>query len=52
MAALYDARLRRGLSTASAAKEASLAVLRELRASGRPALPILWGGFVAAGDWR
>jgi len=52
MDALYEARFRRGLAAVDATREASLAALHELRASGRPTLPILWGGFVAAGDWR
>jgi tetratricopeptide (TPR) repeat protein len=52
MTALYSARFERDLSSADATREASLAVLRDLRANGRATLPILWGGFVAAGDWR
>ena len=50
--ALYRARLSQGASTSDAVRSASLFVLRELREKQAPALPILWAGFVAAGDWR
>ena len=52
MTALYRARLERGAATSDAVREASLTVLRDLRERQEPALPILWAGFVAAGDWR
>jgi len=52
MRALYDGRLRGGLSTAEALREASRAVLRERRARGLGTHPLFWAGFVAAGDWR
>ncbi len=52
MRALYAGRLVRGLSTAAAVREASLAVLRERRARGQSTHPFYWGAFVAAGDWR
>lgn len=52
MKALYEGRLSRGLSTAEAVHEASLAVLRERRAAGQSTHPFFWAGFVAAGDWR
>jgi CHAT domain-containing protein/tetratricopeptide (TPR) repeat protein len=52
MRELYRARLDQGLSTSDAVREASLAVLRELRKNGEATHPFLWGAFVAAGDWR
>jgi CHAT domain-containing protein len=52
MRELYRARLERRLSTSDAVREASLAVLRELRKNGESTHPFLWGAFVAAGDWR
>lgn len=35
-----------------AARAASLERLRALRAAGKPAHPLLWGGFMTSGDWR
>src|SRR5688572_6998459 len=52
MRALYDARLRRGLSTADAVHSASVSVLRERRAKKQSTLPVYWAAFVAAGDWK
>jgi CHAT domain-containing protein/Tfp pilus assembly protein PilF len=52
MAALYQGRLMKKLSTADAVREASLALLRVRRAKGLSAHPFYWGAFVAAGDWR
>jgi CHAT domain-containing protein/tetratricopeptide (TPR) repeat protein len=52
MRALYEGRLRRGLTTADAVRDASLIVLRERRARGESDHPFHWAGFVASGDWR
>jgi CHAT domain-containing protein/tetratricopeptide (TPR) repeat protein len=52
MRSLYDARFRRGLSTADAVRMASITVLRERRALKQSTLPVYWAAFVAAGDWR
>jgi CHAT domain-containing protein len=52
MRALYDGRLRAGLSTANALRHASRTILRERRARGLDTHPFFWAGFVAAGDWR
>jgi len=52
MAALYEARLGRGLSSADAMREAGRQVLAGRRRSGRSAHPFYWAAFVAAGDWR
>ena len=52
MRALYEGRLKKGLSTPDALREASLVVLRARRARGQSTSPFFWGGFVAAGDWR
>jgi CHAT domain-containing protein/Tfp pilus assembly protein PilF len=52
MRALYDARCRRGLSTADAVHAASVAVLNERREKKQSTLPVYWAAFVAAGDWR
>jgi len=51
MLALYDARFRRGLSTADAVHAASVSVLRERRARKESTLPVYWAAFVAAGAW-
>ena len=52
MKALYDARLRQGMSTADAVRQASLRMLQSRRASGTSTHPFYWAAFVAAGDWR
>jgi CHAT domain-containing protein/tetratricopeptide (TPR) repeat protein len=52
MRALYDARFRRGLTTADAVHSASGTVLRDRRAKKQSTLPVYWAAFVAAGDWR
>ena len=52
MRALYEGRLRRGLSTADAVRDASLTVLSQRRARGQSTHPFFWAGFVASGDWR
>jgi CHAT domain-containing protein/Tfp pilus assembly protein PilF len=51
MKALYEARLSRGLGTAEAVREASLAMLAQARRSGS-SHPFTWASFVATGDWR
>jgi CHAT domain-containing protein len=50
MRALYEGRLRRGLTTADAVRDASLT--RQRRAHGESDHPFHWAGFVASGDWR
>jgi CHAT domain-containing protein len=52
MTALYEARLRDGLSTAESVRQASLGVLEARRKAGESAHPFYWAAFVAAGDWR
>lgn len=52
MRVLYEARLRRGLSTADAVHAASVTVLRDRRAKKQSTLPVYWAAFVAAGDWK
>jgi CHAT domain-containing protein/tetratricopeptide (TPR) repeat protein len=52
MRALYEARFRRGLSTADAVRAASVTVLRDRRARKQSTLPVYWAAFVAAGDWQ
>jgi CHAT domain-containing protein len=52
MTALYEGRLNRHLSTISAVRQASLAVLNARRARGQNTDPFFWAAFVAAGDWR
>jgi CHAT domain-containing protein len=52
MRALYEGRLARKLDTATAVREASLAVLKDRRAKGLNTHPFYWAGFVASGDWR
>lgn len=52
MRTLYEARIRRNLSTADAVHEASLTALHDRRAKGLRTDPFYWAGFVAAGDWR
>ena len=52
MVALYRARFASGLSTAAAARQASLEVLAEGRREGKIAHPFFWAAFLAAGDWR
>jgi hypothetical protein len=49
---ILKCRLMKKLSTAAAAREASLAVLRQRRVKGLNAHPFYWAGFVAAGDWH
>lgn len=49
---LYEGRFRRNLETAEAVREASLGVLRSLRAQGLGTHPFYWAAFVAAGGWR
>ncbi|MEE9293289.1 MAG: CHAT domain-containing protein, partial [Acidobacteriota bacterium] len=48
---LYEGRLS-GLETAEAMRAASVGLLEARRESGRSILPIDWGAYVAAGDWR
>jgi CHAT domain-containing protein len=52
MKGLYTARLERGASSAAAAREASLEILRERRARKLSTHPFYWAAFVTAGDWR
>jgi CHAT domain-containing protein len=52
MRSLYEGRLQRGLSTADAVRDATLAILRDRRANGQSTSPFYWAGFVAAGQWR
>ena len=52
MTTLYRARLTRKLSTATAVREAGLALLHARRTRGLSAHPFYWAAFVAAGDWR
>ncbi|MEE9291521.1 MAG: CHAT domain-containing protein, partial [Acidobacteriota bacterium] len=49
--ALYEARLS-GLETAEAMRAATVGLLEAHRKSDRSLLPIDWGAYVAAGDWR
>jgi len=52
MAALYEGRLVKKLSTAESVRAASLEVLRSRREKSQNTHPFFWAGFVAAGDWR
>lgn len=52
MEALYVGRLRDGLNTADAAREASLSVLMRRREQGESTHPFYWAAFVTTGDWR
>jgi CHAT domain-containing protein len=52
MQSLYEARLRRGVSTAEAVHRAGRAVLQSRRSLGQSTHPFYWAAFVAAGDWR
>ncbi|MGH7725630.1 MAG: CHAT domain-containing protein [Candidatus Eiseniibacteriota bacterium] len=52
MAALYEARFARGLSTAESVRAASLALLERLRRRGAEPDPAIWGAFIGAGEWR
>jgi CHAT domain-containing protein/tetratricopeptide (TPR) repeat protein len=52
MGALYQARLRSGLSSAAAVQAACRATLRARRARGASTHPFGWAAFVAAGDPR
>lgn len=52
MRTLYEERFRHHRDTATAVRNATLAVLRAGRGSGQRAQPFYWAGFVAAGDWR
>ncbi len=52
MRVLYDTRLRKGLDTANAVRQASLVVLNNRRAKHESTHPFFWGAFVGAGDWR
>jgi hypothetical protein len=52
MKALYESRLREGLSTAEAVRAADVKVLSWRRANKLSTHPFYWAGFVAAGDWR
>jgi CHAT domain-containing protein len=52
MRALYEGRLRKKLTTASAVHDASLSLVRARRARSLSTHPFFWGAFVAAGDWK
>jgi tetratricopeptide (TPR) repeat protein len=52
MQTLYTGHWQRGLDTADAVREASIAELRRLRAAGLSTHPARWGAFIAVGDWR
>jgi len=52
MQSLYEARLREGLTTADAVRQASLEMLKARRAKRVSTHPFYWAAFVAAGDWR
>jgi CHAT domain-containing protein/tetratricopeptide (TPR) repeat protein len=52
MTALYEARLKKGLSTAESVRHASSKVLAARRKAGESTHPFHWAAFVAAGDWR
>jgi CHAT domain-containing protein len=52
MSTLYDGRLRAGLDTAAAVREASVTVLSRRRARDVSIHPYYWAGFVASGDWK
>ncbi len=49
---LYRARLEDRADTAAAVTKATRAILERRRADGMPTHPVLWGAFVASGDWR
>jgi CHAT domain-containing protein len=51
MRGLYENRLA-GMSTAEAARRASVSMIQAERAAGKSTHPFFWGGFVATGDWR
>lgn len=48
----FYAAIRSGAGAPDAARAASLARLRALRAAGTAPYPELWAGFIAVGDWR
>jgi CHAT domain-containing protein len=52
MRTLYEARFRRGLSTADAVHAASIEALRDRRLKKQSTLPVYWAAFVAAGAWN
>ena len=52
MSGFYEARLRSGLPTSEAVREASLQLLSQRRAAGESTHPFFWGAFVGSGDWR
>jgi len=52
MHTLYEERFSHHRDTATAIRNATLAMLRAGRRSGQRAQPFYWAGFVAAGDWR
>ena len=52
MHALYDARLRQGMTTAQCVHHASRCLLQERRQRHESLHPFYWAGFVAAGNWR
>lgn len=52
MRALYTGRLEKKLSTADAARDASLQMLKQQRLKHESTHPFSWAAFVAAGDWH
>ena len=49
---LYEKRLGAGLDTAASVSAATATVLARRRREGLSTHPVLWGAFVASGDWR
>lgn len=52
MEALYRSRLLKGKSSADAARDASLSVLKQRRDSGQSTHPYYWAAFVPTGGWN
>jgi CHAT domain-containing protein/Tfp pilus assembly protein PilF len=52
MAAVYERRFARNLTTMEAVRESTLEQLGRRQRSGLSTHPFFWGGFIAAGDWR
>lgn len=52
MELFYDAHARQGSTLAGSVRNASRALLAEMRARGDDPGPAAWGAFIASGDWR
>ena len=52
MSQLYESRIARNQSTASAVRDATLHALRQRRAAQQSTHPFHWASFLAVGDWR